>query len=346
MKLGRAKLNELTSELLERIVSPVKQALSDAGNPDIEHVVLVGGMTRMPAVQEKVKELTGKDPHKGVNQDEVVAIGAAIQAGVLAGDVKDVLLLDVTPLSLGIETKGGVFTKLIDRNTTIPTRKSEIFSTADDNQPSVEVHVLQGEREMAAYNKSLGKFQLTGIPPAPRGVPQIEVAFDIDADGILSVSAKDLGTSKEQKIEIKGGSGLAEQEVEQMIKDAESHAEDDRRQRELAEARNLAENAAYQAEKQLGELGDKVDSSAKDEIEKAIADVKGVLSSDNAEEIKAKTDALQAAFHKVSEQIYQAAAEQQAATQSEGGDGVSADGGSAEAEEEVVDAEVVDDERS
>ena len=345
MKLNRAKLNELTSDLLERIVSPIKQALSDSG-ADIDHVVLVGGMTRMPAVQEKVKELTGKDPHKGVNPDEVVAIGAGIQAGVLAGDVKDVLLLDVTPLSLGIETKGGVFTKLIERNTTIPTRKSEIFSTADDNQPSVEVHVLQGEREMAAYNKSLGKFQLTGIPPAPRGVPQIEVAFDIDADGILNVSAKDLGTGKEQKIEIKGGSGLAEQEVEQMIKEAESHADEDRRQRELAEARNLAENAAYQAEKQLGELGDNVDSSARQEIEKAIADVREALSSDNAEEIKAKTDALQAAFHKVSEQIYQAAAEQQAASQPASGDGVSADGGSAETEEEVVDAEVVDDERS
>jgi molecular chaperone DnaK len=345
MKLNRAKLNELTSDLLERIVSPIKQALSDSG-ADIDHVVLVGGMTRMPAVQEKVKELTGKDPHKGVNPDEVVAIGAGIQAGVLAGDVKDVLLLDVTPLSLGIETKGGVFTKLIERNTTIPTRKSEIFSTADDNQPSVEVHVLQGEREMAAYNKSLGKFQLTGIPPAPRGVPQIEVAFDIDADGILNVSAKDLGTGKEQKIEIKGGSGLAEQEVEQMIKDAESHADEDRRQRELAEARNLAENAAYQAEKQLGELGDNVDSSARQEIETAIAEVREALSSDNAEEIKAKTDALQAAFHKVSEQIYQAAAEQQAASQPAGGDGVSADGGSAETEEEVVDAEVVDDERS
>jgi len=345
MKLTRAKLNELTSELLERIVSPLKQALSDAGAPDIDHVVLVGGMTRMPAVQEKVKELTGKDPHKGVNPDEVVAIGAAIQAGVLAGDVKDVLLLDVTPLSLGIETKGGVFTKLIERNTTIPTRKSEIFSTAEDNQPSVEVHVLQGEREMAGYNKSLGKFQLTGIPPAPRGVPQIEVAFDIDADGILNVSAKDLGTAKEQKIEIKGGSGLAEQEVEQMIKDAESHAEEDRRQRELAEARNIAENAAYQAEKQLGEMGDKVESSAREEIENAIADVKGVLSSDDPEEIKAKTDALQAAFHKVSEQIYQAAAEQQAAAQP-AADGASTDGAAGESEEEVVDAEVVDDDRS
>jgi molecular chaperone DnaK len=345
MKLTRAKLNELTSELLERIVSPLKQAMSDAGAPDIDHVVLVGGMTRMPAVQEKVKELTGKDPHQGVNPDEVVAIGAAIQAGVLAGDVKDVLLLDVTPLSLGIETKGGVFTKLIERNTTIPTRKSEIFSTAEDNQPSVEVHVLQGEREMAAYNKSLGKFQLTGIPPAPRGVPQVEVTFDIDADGILSVSAKDLGTGKEQKIEIKGGSGLAEQEVEQMIKDAESHADEDRRQRELAEARNIAENAAYQAEKQLGEMGDKVDSSAREEIEKAIADVKGVLSSDDPEEIKTKTDALQAAFHKVSEQIYQAAAEQQAAAQP-AGDGASTDGPAGESEEEVVDAEVVDDERS
>ncbi len=346
MKLSRAKLNELTSDLLERVVSPVKQALSDAAAPKIDHVVLVGGMTRMPAVQEKVKELVGKDPHRGVNPDEVVAIGAAIQAGVLAGDVKDVLLLDVTPLSLGIETKGGVFTKLIERNTTIPTRKSEIFSTAEDNQPSVEVHVLQGEREMAAYNKSLGKFQLTGIPPAPRGVPQIEVTFDIDADGILSVSAKDLGTGKEQKIEIKGGSGLSEQEVEQMVSDAASHADEDRRQRELAEARNVAENAAYQAEKQLAEMGDQVDSSAKEEIERAIADVKGVLESDDAEEIKAKTDALQAAFHKVSEQIYQAAAEQQAAGQPAGADGTSTDGASAEADEEVVDAEVVDEDRS
>jgi molecular chaperone DnaK len=345
MKLTRAKLNELTSDLLDRIVAPLKQALSDAGGSEIEHVVLVGGMTRMPAVQEKVKELTGKEPHQGVNPDEVVAIGAAIQAGVLAGDVKDVLLLDVTPLSLGIETKGGVFTKLIERNTTIPTRKSEIFSTAEDNQPSVEVHVLQGEREMAAYNKSLGKFQLTGIPPAPRGMPQIEVAFDIDADGILSVSAKDLGTGKEQTIEIKGGSGLSEQEVEQMVKDAESHAEEDHRQRELAEARNVAENAAYQAEKQLAEMGDKVESSAQEEITKAIAEVREVLPSEDVEQIKAKTDALQAAFHKVSEQIYQAAAAEQQAAQA-GGDGASTDGAGTEPEEEVVDAEVVDDERS
>src|ERR671924_427022 len=307
LQLTRAKLEELTHDLLERTVAPTKQALADAGldASKIDHVVLVGGMTRMPAVQAKVKELIGKDPHKGVNPDEVVAVGAAIQGGVLKGEVKDVLLLDVTPLSLGIETKGGVFTKLIDRNTTIPTRKSEIFSTADDNQPSVEVHVLQGEREMATYNKSLGKFQLTGIPPAPRGVPQIEVAFDIDADGIVKVSAKDLGTGKEQAIEIKGGSGLAEQEIERLVKDAEAHADEDRRQRELAEARNTAENAAYQAEKQLGEMGDQVDADAKSEIESAIKDVRDSLTSDDAAEIKSKTDALQQAFHKVSEQIYQ-----------------------------------------
>jgi molecular chaperone DnaK len=301
-------------------------------------------MTRMPAVQDKVKELTGKDPHQGVNPDEVVAVGAAIQAGVLAGDVKDVLLLDVTPLSLGIETKGGVFTKLIERNTTIPSRKSEIFSTAEDNQPSVEVHVLQGEREMAAYNKSLGKFQLTGIPPAPRGMPQIEVTFDIDADGIVKVSAKDLGTAKEQAIEIKGGSGLNEQEVEQMVKDAESHAEEDRKQRELAEARNTAENAAYQAEKQLGEMGEQIDADAKSEIEAAIKEVRDSLTSEDAEEIKSKTDALQQAFHKVSEQIYQAAQQQAAAGAS--GDGAGTEDGAGSDDEEVVDAEVVDDERS
>ncbi|MEA2388274.1 MAG: molecular chaperone DnaK, partial [Thermoleophilaceae bacterium] len=341
-RLTRSKLGELTADLLDRTVGPTKQAMKDAGvtGDDIAHVVLVGGMTRMPAVQEKVKELTGKDPHRGVNPDEVVAVGAAIQAGVLAGDVKDVLLLDVTPLTLGIETKGGVMTKLIERNTTIPTRKSEVFSTAEDNQPSVEVHVLQGEREMANNNKSLGKFQLTGIPPAPRGMPQIEVTFDIDANGILNVSAKDLGTGKEQKIEIKSGSGLAEEEVERMVKDAEAHADDDRRQRELVEARNNAENAAYQAERQLTELGDSVDESSKESIQAAIKEVRESLESEDVAELQAKTQALQEAFHAVSEQMYAAAAQAQ---QEASGNGAAGDGDASSTDDgEVVDAEVVD----
>ncbi len=336
LKLTRAKLESICADLLDRLVSPCKTALKDAGlsASEVDEVILVGGMTRMPAVQKKVQDIFGKVPNKGVNPDEVVAIGAAIQGGVLKGEVKDVLLLDVTPLSLGIETLGGVMTKLIEKNTTIPCKKSQIFSTAADNQPAVSVHVLQGEREMAGDNKTIGRFELLGIPPAPRGVPQVEVTFDIDANGILHVSAKDLGTGKEQSIRITASSGLSDEEIQNMVKDAESHASEDKKKRELIEARNQADSLVYTTEKSIKEHGDKIDADTRKKIEEATEALKKAMEGSDAEEIKKKTEELAQASHKLAEAMYAKAQAAEGAAAEEPGAGASG-GGS----EDVVDAE-------
>jgi molecular chaperone DnaK len=343
--LSRAKFQEMTADLLERCKLPFEQAIKDAGldKGKIEHVILVGGSTRMPAVQELVRELTGKEPNKTVNPDEVVAVGAAIQAGVLKGEVKDVLLLDVTPLSLGIETKGGVMTRLIERNTTIPTRRTEVFTTAEDMQPSVEIHVLQGEREMAMYNKTLGKFQLVDLPPAPRGVPQIEVTFDIDANGIVHVSAKDRATNKQQSMTITGQSSLGKDDINRMVKDAEAHAEEDRQRRQEAEVRNNADTLVYQTEKLLRDQGDKVSADEKAAVEAPLADLKRALDGTDTEAIKDATDRLMQASQSFSQKLYEAAARDQGAagTSASGAGGTS----SSPNDDEVVDAEIVDEEK-
>jgi molecular chaperone DnaK len=346
MKLTRAKFEALVDDLIQKTVEPCRRALKDAGlsAAEINEVILVGGMTRMPKVQEVVKQLFGKEPHKGVNPDEVVAIGAAIQAGVLQGDVKDVLLLDVTPLSLGIETLGGVFTRIIDRNTTIPTKKSQVFSTAEDQQNAVTIRVFQGEREMAADNKMLGQFDLLGIPPAPRGVPQIEVTFDIDANGIVNVQAKDKATGKEQQIRIQASGGLSETDIDKMVKDAEAHAEDDKKRKAEVEAKNHAEAMVHSTEKALAEHGSKVGDAERSAIENAIADLKEALKGDDAAAITAKTNTLAQASMKLGEAMYKASQEA-AAGGGEPGDG--APGGEAGKKEDVVDAEFteVDDDK-
>ncbi|MCC6433749.1 MAG: molecular chaperone DnaK [Acidimicrobiales bacterium] len=341
--LTRAKFQEMTADLLERCRIPFEQALKDANlsQGDLSHVILVGGSTRMPAVTDLVVRLTGNEPHKGVNPDEVVAIGAAVQAGVLKGDVKDVLLLDVTPLSLGIETKGGVMTKLIERNTTIPTRRTEVFTTAEDMQPSVEIHVLQGEREMAQFNKTLGKFQLVDLPPAPRGVPQIEVTFDIDANGIVSVSAKDRATNKTQSMTITGQSSLAKDDIARMVKDAEAHAEEDRRLRDEQETRNTADTLVYQTRKLLKEQGDKISGPEKDTVEAALTELEAALKGSDMNAIKDGTEKLMNASQTFAQQLYERAAQEQAAAGGTGGGGASA-----ASDDEVVDAEIVDDDRS
>ncbi|MFW5908701.1 MAG: molecular chaperone DnaK [Desulfosalsimonas sp.] len=337
VKLIRAKLESLVEDLLDKLEAPCKTALEDAGISagDINEVIMVGGQTRMPAVQERVKKLFGKEPHKGVNPDEVVAIGAAIQGAVLSGDVKDVLLLDVTPLSLGIETLGGVMTKLIEKNTTIPTRKSQIFSTAEDNQRAVTIHVLQGEREMASGNKSLGKFELSDIPPAPRGVPQIEVTFDIDANGIVHVSAKDKATGKEQSIQIHASSGLSQEEIDKLVKEAEQHAEEDKKRRELVEARNNADSLIYSTEKSLRELGDKVDAETKQRVEEIIGRLRKAMEGEDKEEINKISEELQQASHKLAETMYQQAS-QSGGEQAAGGEQA---GGQSGQDEDVVDAD-------
>jgi molecular chaperone DnaK len=345
VKLTRAKLESLTSHLVDKAMEPCGQVLKDSGlsKNEIDEVILVGGMTRMPLVQQKVKEFFNKEPHKGVNPDEVVAMGAAIQGGIMAGDVKDVLLLDVTPLSLGIETMGGVATKLIEKNTTIPTKKSQIFTTAADNQSSVSIHVLQGERPMAQDNKSLGRFDLEGIPPAPRGVPQIEVTFDIDANGIVNVTAKDQGTGKEQSIRIQPSSGLSEEEIKQMEKDAEAHAEEDKKKKDLVEARNQADSVIYSTERSLRDLGEKVDSATKSDIESKIQELKQVMEGEDVEAIKKKTDEVSQASHKLAEQLYQQQGQAGEAGGGAGGAGGQAQGGGAQgqsgSDEDVVDAE-------